>query len=93
MKKMPLKKLFHIDREDYKSEYEKRFNDDDTVHLDIEISGNAAFLCQTKEMFGSIISIERTNTKIAICVRYYLRKLLYNTVHVVLQTKSCLQTT
>lgn len=22
MKKMPLKKLFHIDREDYKSEYE-----------------------------------------------------------------------
>lgn len=64
MKKMPLKKLFHIDREDYKSEYEKRFNDDDTVHLDIEISGNAAFLCQTKEMFGSITSIERTNTKI-----------------------------
>ena len=64
MKKMPLKKLFHIDREAYKSEYEKRFNDDDTVHLDIEISGNAAFLCQTKEMFGSIISIERTNTKI-----------------------------
>ena len=45
MKKMPLKKLFHIDREAYKSEYEKRFNDDDTVHLDIEISGNAAFLC------------------------------------------------
>lgn len=65
MKKMPLKKLFHIDREAYKSEYEKRFNDDDTVHLDIEISGNAAFLCQTKEMFGSIISIERTNTAIA----------------------------
>lgn len=64
MKKMPLKKLFHIDMEAYKSEYEKRFNDDDTVHLDIEISGNAAFLCQTKEMFGSIISIERTNTKI-----------------------------
>lgn len=64
MKKMPLKKLFHIDREAYKSEYEKRFNDDDAVHLDIEISGNAAFLCQTKEMFGSIISIERTNTKI-----------------------------
>lgn len=61
---MPLKKLFHIDREAYKSEYEKRFNDDDAVHLDIEISGNAAFLCQTKEMFGSIISIERTNTKI-----------------------------
>ena len=83
MKKMPLKKLFHIDREAYKSEYEKRFNDDDTVHLDIEISGNAAFLCQTKEMFGSIISI----------ARYYPRELLYNTVHVVLQTKSCLRTT
>lgn len=65
MKKMPLKKLFHIDREAYKSEYEKRFNDDDTVHLDIKISGNAAFLCQTKEMFGSIISIEHTNTAIA----------------------------
>lgn len=65
MKKMPLKKLFHIDREAYKSEYEKKFNDEDTIHLDIEISGNAAFLCQTKEVFGSIISIERTNTAIA----------------------------
>ncbi len=64
MKKMPLKKLFHIDREAYKSEYEKRFNDGDTVHLDIEISSNAAFICQTKEMFSSIIFIERTNTKI-----------------------------
>ena len=31
MKKLPLKKLFHIDREDYKSEYEKRFNDDNTA--------------------------------------------------------------
>lgn len=65
MKKMPLKKLFHIDREAYKSEYEKKFNDEDTIHLDIEISGNPAFICQTKEVFGSIISIERTNTAIA----------------------------
>ena len=65
MDKKPLKKLFHINKEAYKSEYEKRFNDEDTVHLDIEISGNPAFICQTKEMFGSIISIERTNTAIA----------------------------
>ena len=64
MDKKPLKKLFHIDKEAYKSEYEKRFNDEDTVHLDIEISGNPAFICQTKEMFDSIISIERTNTAI-----------------------------
>lgn len=59
MDKKPLKKLFHIDKEAYKSEYEKKFNDEDTIHLDIEISGNPAFICQTKEMFGSIISIER----------------------------------
>lgn len=65
MDKKPLKKLFHISKEAYKSEYEKRFNDEDTIHLDIEISGNPAFICQTKEMFGSIISIERTNTAIA----------------------------
>ena len=65
MDKKPLKKLFHINKEAYKSEYEKRFNNEDTVHLDIEISGNPAFICQTKEMFGSIISIERTNTAIA----------------------------
>ena len=48
MKKMPLKKLFHIDREDYKSEYEKRFNDDDTVHLDkmcIRDSDDTVALC------------------------------------------------
>lgn len=65
MDKKPLKKLFHIDKEAYKSEYEKKFNDEDTIHLDIEISGNPAFICQTKEVFGSIISIERTNTAIA----------------------------
>lgn len=65
MDKKTLKKLFHIDKEAYKSEYEKKFNDEDTIHLDIEISGNPAFICQTKEVFGSIISIERTNTAIA----------------------------
>ena len=93
MKKMPLKKLFHIDREDYKSEYEKRFNDDDTVHLDIEISGNAAFLCQTKEMFSSIISIERTNTKLSKWAPSFRKKHLYNTVPVVLQMRLFSQTT
>lgn len=64
MSEISLYKLFYIDKELYRSEYEKRFNDKDTIHLDMEISGNPAFICQTADIFQSIISIERKNKSI-----------------------------
>lgn len=59
-----LKKLFHIDRAKYEEEYQKRFNSPDTVHFDFKISGEQAFVCQTSEILGMIISIERTDKRV-----------------------------
>ena len=66
----PLKKMFHIDQDEYKKEYEKRYNDPNTIHLDISIKGNPAFFCQTIEMYQQLLSIEKTDKKI--------NKLCYN---------------
>lgn len=60
-----LKKLFHSNREEYQAEYERRFNDKDAVHLDILVSGNPAFFCQTIEMYQKLLSIEKTDKHIA----------------------------
>ncbi len=60
-----LQKLFHIDREKYKEEYEKRFNSSDTIRLDFKIGNEQAFVCQTPEIMKLIISIERTDKKIS----------------------------
>ena len=35
---------------EYKTEYESRYNDDDTIHLSVNIGENAAFICQTPEI-------------------------------------------
>lgn len=59
-----LKKLFNIDREKYDSEYQKRFNSPDTVHLNFKINGERAFVCQTSKILNTIISIERTDKHI-----------------------------
>lgn len=69
-----LKKLFHFDRSKYEEEYAKRFNSDETVHFDFKIGGKQAFVCQNSEILKLIISIERTNTKIA-CARNKLPKI------------------
>lgn len=60
-----LKKLFHYNREEHQAEYERRFNDKDTVHLDILVSGNPSFFCQTIEMYQKLLSIEKTDKHIA----------------------------
>ncbi len=44
---------------EYKTEYESRYNDDETIHLSVNIGENAAFICQTPEIYKQIISIER----------------------------------
>lgn len=64
MAKHSLKKLYHISTEEYKKEYELRFNADDTIHFNINIGNNQAFLCQTSDMMKLIVSIERTDKQI-----------------------------
>lgn len=59
MSRKTLKALFHMGANEYKTEYESRYNDDDTIHLSVKIGENAAFICQTPEIYKQIISIER----------------------------------
>lgn len=70
MSKKTLYKLFYADPSAFNAEYDKRFHDEDTIHLDIKIGEHSAFVCQSAEIFKLIISIERTNNKVSqICNR------------------------
>lgn len=60
----PLKKLYHIDKDKYREEYEKRYSSEAAVHLDFYIGDNQAFVCQTTEIMNLIISIERTDKQV-----------------------------
>lgn len=61
MSRKTLKALFHMGVKDYKEEYDKRYNNDDTIHLPVSIGDNRAFICQTPEIYKQIISIERSD--------------------------------
>lgn len=61
MSKRSLYKLFYIDNNEHKLEYEKRFNSEDTIHLDIMIGDDPAFFEQTAELYKLAASIERTD--------------------------------
>ncbi|MDD6268664.1 MAG: Fic family protein [Oscillospiraceae bacterium] len=64
MGKKTLYKLFYADPSAFNAEYDKRFNDENTIHLDIKIGEHSAFVCESAEIFKLIISIERTNNSI-----------------------------
>lgn len=59
-----LKKLYHKNPEEYRKEYEKRFSDENTIHLDILIGKNPAFFCQTVTIYQQLLSIEKTDKEI-----------------------------
>ena len=64
--KKTLYKLFYADPSAFSAEYDKRFNDENTIHLDIKIGEHSAFVCESAEIFKLIISNEQrskfTNT-------------------------------
>lgn len=64
MGKKTLYKLFYADPSAFNAEYDKRYNDENTIHLDIKIGEHSAFVCESAEIFKLIISIERTNNSI-----------------------------
>lgn len=59
MSRKTLKALFHMGAKEYKDEYNSRYNADTTIHLNVTIGNDAAFICQTPEIYKQIISIER----------------------------------
>lgn len=59
-----LYKLFYSDSQKYKSEFQYRFNNKDTIHLNINIGESPAFILPTSEIYKLIISIERTNNDV-----------------------------
>lgn len=59
-----LYKLFYIDKDKHKSEYEKRFNDSETIHLDIKIGNHPAFIYPAAEVYKKVASILRTDKEI-----------------------------
>lgn len=59
MSRKTLKALFHMGAKEYKEEYNIRYNADTTIHLDVTIGNDSAFICQTPEIYKQIISIER----------------------------------
>lgn len=61
MSKKTLYKLFYADQSAFKAEYDKRFHDENTIHLDIKVGEHSAFICESADIFKLIISIERTN--------------------------------
>ena len=59
MSRKTLKALFHMGAKEYKEEYNSRYNADTTIHLNVTIGNDTAFICQTPEIYKQIISIER----------------------------------
>lgn len=59
-----LYKLFYIDKDKHKSEYEKRFNDPETIHLDMKIGNHTAFIYPTPDIYKKVVSIERTDKEV-----------------------------
>lgn len=64
MSRKSLKVLFHMSVKEYKEEYNRRFNNEDTIHLPINIGKNPAFICQTPEIYKQVIEIERLDKKV-----------------------------
>lgn len=65
MSRKTLKALFHMGVKEYKEEYERRFNDENTIHLPVSIGENPAFICQTPEIYKRIIAVERLDKDVA----------------------------
>lgn len=56
-----LYKLFYADKNIHKEEYVKRFNSNDSVHLDLMIGENPAFFVVTPDIYRLIVSIMRSD--------------------------------
>lgn len=58
---MPLYNLFYADRNLHKIEYNKRFSNPETIHLDFMIGDNPAFFLPTLDFYRKMLTIERAD--------------------------------
>lgn len=58
-----LAKLYYTDKE-YENIYKNRYNSENAIHLDFEVSGAPAFFIQEKSLFSTIIDIYKTDKRI-----------------------------
>ncbi|MBP3856173.1 MAG: Fic family protein [Ruminiclostridium sp.] len=61
---LPLYKLYHSDKSAYEEQYNYRFNNDDTIHIDILIKGSEAFIYPSSDIYKAIIEIERIDKQV-----------------------------
>lgn len=86
MSRKNLKQLFHMNLAEYKAEYNRRFNNEDTIHLPVYIGENQAFICQTPEMYKMIVNIERMDKAVELielpsaAKEQYMRKCLIDEI-------------
>lgn len=60
-----LSKLFHMNEQQAKIEYENRFNSDSAIHFPLSISGNPCFMVYTKEIGNRISGILEKNAELS----------------------------
>ena len=59
-----LSKLYFSDKDLYEKEYARRWNEENTIHIDINIGTNPAFVYPDYQMYEKVIAITRVDTKI-----------------------------
>lgn len=60
-----LKKLYYKDEAEYAREYKRRFQAEDTIHLDFEIGENQAFFVENTEVLRLALHITQMNHKVS----------------------------
>lgn len=64
MKYELLKNLYYKDQTLYKTEFDKRYNNDFAFHLDIGINGNEAFFIRTPDLYEMVVKIVKTDSRL-----------------------------
>lgn len=64
MSEKSLYKLFYVNRDAQKAEYEKRLNSVNSVHIDLMIGDNPAFFVLTPDIYRLVVSIVRSDKEV-----------------------------
>ena len=59
----PLAKLYYTN-EEYEKIYKKRYNSENAIHIDFEVSGFPAFFVLDKSLYSKSIDIYKTDKRI-----------------------------
>lgn len=64
-----LSKLYYSDTDMYEKEYARRWNEENAIHIDINIGSNPAFVYPDYRMYEKIVAILRVDTNIRMLCR------------------------